>query len=389
MNMFEANKFESSEPTHGGDVERVAREFNIGVEELLDFSANINPIGAPLAALQRLQRDAGDVRLLMRYPEADLTELRGAISLYAGVDEAAIVIANGAAALIDACVRAVAMRACEKSNPSTALRCLVPVPAFSEYERALVAADAVNTTFPLRSEGNEGDFQIDVDALCRKLEREQPQLLIITNPHNPSGALTSHDALERIINHARGTDTTVLLDEAFIDYVPQSSLTRSITRHDNLIVLRSLTKFFAIPALRVGYAVASSSEIVHAMRMQIPSWSVTTLAANAAAAALADTQYAKQTIAENQVGRESLQIALSSHGVRVHDSAANFLLLELPPDAMPAGELRAKLIREHRIIVRDCSSYEGLTRNKFLRVAVRNETDNARLVAALSAVLES
>lgn len=371
-------------PTHGGDIERIAREHGIAPEDLIDFSANINPAGAPEAALRRLRRDATDIRLLMRYPDADSGELRQAISRYAGVDERSIVIANGAAALIDAVVRAVMRLASDGAHATKGLhglRCVVPLPAFSEYARAVHAGGGTLLPLPL----NPADgFRIDVDQLCDTLTCERASLLIITNPHNPSGALVPPNALCKIIDHARHTGTTVLLDEAFIDYVPHASMTPRVADYDNLITLRSLTKFFAMPALRVGYALTSSIKLMDAMGQQIPSWSVTTLAAGAAAAALGDEAYARQSIIDNDCRRAHLSESLAALGWRVHGSAANFLLVETP-GALSISELRLRLIREHRIVVRDCSSYEGLPRDRFMRVAVRDDTDNIKLIAGLNA----
>jgi threonine-phosphate decarboxylase len=359
-------------PVHGGDVEGVAEQYGLLSEELLDFSANINPLGPPSGVLRRLARDARDARLLMRYPEPELRELRRAISLHTDAPEEAIVIANGAASLIDAAVRAVEPK-----------RCLLPTPSFSEYARAL---DAVRCQIvPLRLDA-ERDFRFGVEELARLMRGEQVELCIITNPHNPSGALVRRPAVERIIRSAQEAGVRVLLDEAFIDYVVEESLAPVAARFDNLVVLRSLTKFYAMPALRVGYSVASP-RFAAAMRGHVPSWSVTTLAANAAAEALSDGGYASRSREVNEAERVRLGAALKSLGLRVYPSSANFLFARLPRRAPSAGALRERLIIEHRIIIRDCSSYEGLEPGRFIRVAVRDRADNIRLTEALRGAL--
>jgi threonine-phosphate decarboxylase len=357
---------------HGGDLDRVAAQFGIAAEELLDFSANINPAGPPPGALSRLAREATDVALLMRYPGDDLIQLSAAISDHSGINAASIIIANGAAALIYAVVRAV-----------RAKQCLIPVPAFSEYRRALAAAGCEVIKFPL-DEG--GDFQLDVGEFSGALSRESPGLCLLTNPHNPSGALTRRLEVEQIIHVAHEVGTVLLLDEAFIDYAPQESLTEMATEPEHLIVLRSLTKFYGMPALRVGYGAASLA-MAAAVRAQIPSWPVTMLAANAAIEALRDADYAVHAREANVRERAFLVDALADAGLRVFPSAANFLLLKSPPGGPPAGELRKRLIVRHRIVVRDCSTYEGLEAARFMRVAVRNRADNERLIAALRDVL--
>jgi len=372
-----SNKAQPIGVAHGGDIECVAAQFGIATDDLLDFSANINPSGPSSGVLRRLAREAVDTHQLMRYPDIELRELRTAISAAAGIDEASVVIANGAAALMDAAVRAV--------KPKTDARCVQPVPSFSEYRRALDAAGYTTVQLPLDA---ERDFRIDTKVLSETLARERPQLCIITNPHNPSGSALPRHAIEQLLRAASGAGTFILLDEAFIDYLPAESLTSVAARTENLIVLRSLTKFYGMPALRIGYAVATP-EVSSAIRAQIPSWPVTTLAASAALEALQDTDYATRTRKANADERSHLALALAKMKLRVLPSAANFLLIELPQVAPPVWNLRARLIREHKIIVRDCSNYDGLSGGRHMRVAVRSRTDNQRLITALSAVLTS
>lgn len=362
-------------PAHGGDVAAITAEFGIAPEKLLDFSANINPLGPPARVLRRLVRDAANVELLMRYPEAGLRTLRRALSVHAGVEENQIIIGAGAAALIETVIRAVPGK---NGKP----RCLLPIPAFSEYERALLAADFQIVPFALEKERN---FRLTEDKFVETLAKEKPDLCIITNPHNPTGALVDRESLERIVQAAKKTETIILLDEAFIDYAPGESLTRDTNRFENLVVLRSLTKFYSIPALRVGYA-ATSIEPAKILTNRISSWSVTTLAANAAEEAVKDTRYAEKTLEANRVEREFLAGNLRQIGLRVFPSAANFLFVELPLQ-INASKLRSNLIKNNHIIVRDCSSYSGLETDRFVRVAVRNRSDNESFVKAMTVFL--
>ncbi|HXG84203.1 MAG TPA: threonine-phosphate decarboxylase CobD [Pyrinomonadaceae bacterium] len=358
-------------PAHGGDVAAVAAEFGVAPEELLDFSANINPLGPPTGVLRRLTRDAANAELLMRYPEAELKTLRRALSVHAGVEENQIIIGGGAAALIETVTRAV----CRKKDKP---RCLLPVPAFSEYERALLAADFQIVPFALEKEEN---FSLAERKFVEIIADEKPDLCIVTNPHNPTGALIKRQVLKRIARAAEKTGTILLLDEAFIDYAPEESLTRDAERFKNLVVLRSLTKFYGIPALRVGYAV-SSTGLIKIFANQLSSWSVTTLAANAAEEAVKDFRYAEETLEINRLERKFLSGSLKRIGFRVFPSAANFLFLELPAPT-DAARLRANLIKQNRIIIRDCSTYAGLEAGKFVRVAVRSRQDNELLVKAI------
>jgi threonine-phosphate decarboxylase len=357
---------------HGGDVQRVARRFGIPATGLLDFSANVNPAGPPPAVVSELVRDAANARLLMEYPDDGFFELRAEIAARVAVPATSVLIANGASALIDGAVRA--------ARPRLSL---LPVPAFSEYRRALSAMESQVLPFPLR----EADgFRLDATAFSAAIARARPDLVIVNNPHNPSGSLLSRGELSQILGAARAAGALVLLDEAFIDYALEESWTSTAARHEGLIVLRSLTKFYGMPALRVGYAVASG-ELTARVGAQIPGWPVTTLALRAAVTALRDRDYAARAIEVNARARSWLAAALGGAGFSLFPSAANFLLLKIPEGAPPARVVRERLIREKGILVRDCSSFEGLASGRFLRVAVRLPAENERLVRALEEVV--
>lgn len=338
---------------HGGDVDRVAREAGIPAERLLDFSANVNPMGLPAAAAERLAREARDPRSVSHYPNPEALELRGLLSRRLDVPSECIAIGAGADSLIHAAVRALQPK-----------RCLIPIPAFSEYERACLALGCEAITLPLAAEAGD--------------------LIVLNNPHNPTGACSSRAEMLDRLDAARANSCSVLADEAFIDYAPHAAITSEAATRPGVIAIRSLTKFFGCPGLRVGYAVAAP-ETAHRVTAQLPPWPVTTLALNALAEALRDVNYARETIERNQQARTRLAAALTSLGLHVFPSAANFLFLRIP-DGFPALQVRDQLIREHAILVRECDSFAGIERGRFLRVAVRLENENARLIEALASV---
>ena len=352
--------------THGGDVLSAVSRYGGEADAYLDFSANINPLGPPDSVIDLLRERAADPRALMRYPDPYYRILREKLAFHTACAPDAIVVANGTAALLDAVIRAV--------QPAS---CLLPTPAFSEYRRALDAARSQTLCFPLQA---EADFALDCEALRAELESLRPSLCIVTNPHNPSGALIPHEKLRTIVELTGSLGIPTILDEAFIDYVPEHSLTQIAPRSSHLVVLRSLTKFYAIPAMRVGYAVTSPA-LARAIAPHIPSWPVTTLAADAAAAALGNPLYEERTRSLNARERERLARRLGAISLRVWPSAANFLLVSTGND--DAAPLSANLARRG-ILVRDCSSYEGLEHGGYLRVAVRMHEENQRLIEALT-----
>jgi threonine-phosphate decarboxylase len=351
---------------HGGDVERVARETGIPPERLLDFSANINPMGLPPRAAERLAREACDPRNISHYPDPRASELRKVLSRKLGVDCECIVIGAGADSLVHAAVRALRPK-----------RCLIPIPAFCEYGRACRAYGCEVVAVPLTP-----DWSLD----RQRLRAAEPGgLIVLNNPHNPTGACASRLEMLDLIETARARRRSVLVDEAFIDYAPDAAITRDAAIEAGVIAIRSLTKFFGCPGLRVGYAVASP-ETARSLAAQLPAWPVTTLALNALTEALCDDDYARTALERNQQARTRLADALRGVGIHVFPPAANFLFLRLPDD-FPALQVRQALIREHAIVVRECDSFEGIERGCYLRVAVRGEDDNARLIKALASVL--
>jgi threonine-phosphate decarboxylase len=339
--------------THGGDVARVAREAGIPVERLLDFSANVNPMGLPARAAEHLVREARDPRMVSHYPDPHATELRQLLSQRLDVPGECIVIGAGADSLIHAAVRALRPK-----------RCLIPIPAFSEYERACRAYGCEVVTLPLAAEAGD--------------------LIVVNNPHNPTGACSTRVEMLGRLDAARADGCSLLADEAFIDYAPDAAITSEAATRAGVIAIRSLTKFFGCPGLRVGYAVAAP-ETADSLTAQLPPWPVTALALNALAEALRDTDYTRETIERNQHARTQLSAALGRLGLQVHPSAANFLFLRLP-NGFPALQVRDQLIREHGILVRECDSFAGIERGCYLRVAVRRENENTRLIEALASV---
>ena len=336
---------------HGGDV----WDLGIPVSEILDFSANINPRGLPPRAFARLQSDASSRQLLSFYPDRSAASLRQALSRKLDIPPESIVIGPGAESLLAPIIRCLRPR-----------NVLVPVPAFSEYRR-------VCDFTPFRLERAEL-FRVPVDRLCS----QSADLVLLNNPHNPSGSMLEAHEVRRIADTG-----PLLLDEAFIDYAPHASLVRHAHERQSLIVIRSLTKFYGCPALRIGYAVAHP-DMARRVTDMLPTWPVTQLAIDALAEAIADEEYAETSLRENAIERELLSTELRELGLFVFPSAANYLFIEL---SEPMPELRSRLIAKHRILIRNCDSYENLEPGRYIRVAVRSSDDNAQLVSALHDIL--
>jgi threonine-phosphate decarboxylase len=360
-----SNKLEPAEAAHGGRVYEAARRWGIAPEEVIDFSANINPLGPPPGALAAIENCLAPARL-RAYP--DTHAFISALADKHGVASNEIVVGAGSAALMFASLRAL--------NPATVA---VLEPGFDEYFRACAAVEAQVTRIRLTEKNN---FAPDFGALARIIEARQCDLVILNSPHNPTGRLYAREDLLALLDVAEANDVAVLLDEAFIDYAPQASLLRIAVSKRRLVVLRSLTKFYAIPGLRVGYAVCAA-EMAAAIREQIDAWPVSTIALEAGRAALAEGEYEVETRHINTQAREEFAVALREIGLFVFPSDANFLLVKL---SRGSGAGLARWLESSRILIRRCDSYSGLG-DAYVRLAVRSGEDNLRLVSFIEAWL--
>ena len=351
---------------HGGRVYEAARRWGIDPGEVIDFSANINPLGPPQAVLSALENALTPVNLRV-YPDAHA--FVSAIADKHRLMPGEIVVGSGAASLIFAVMRAISPK-----------RALMLEPAFAEYSRACATLKADVTTWLLTEENG---FIPDFASLVRAVKERQFDLVILNSPHNPTGALYPRDALLSLIDAAEEHDVAVLLDEAFIDYAPQASLVSSAATKPHLVVLRSLTKFYAMPGLRVGYAVCCA-KLAAKITQQIDPWSVSTVALEAGRAALDEDEFGEESRRTSVQAREEFANALRGVGLTVFLSAANFLLARLPHGL--GGDLQRWLEAE-RILIRRCDSFRGLG-DAYIRLAVRSCRDNVRLVSLIESWLK-
>ncbi len=359
-------------PAHGGQLRQIAEQFAVPMNELLDFSASIYPDGPPVGVMDSLMEAIRDPLILRDYPDLDLRELRTALGAYAAVHPANILVANGVAPLIDAALSALRSR-----------RCLLPVPAFGEYRRVLKKCAVEIHPYHLLP---ELDFRPDCEQLIGACQRHQCDTLLLTNPQNPSGITLSAENMKDIVQRAAENKIRVLLDEAFIDFVPEGSLSQDVLTFSNLIVFRSLTKFFSMAGLRVAYLIAPE-HVVRVISCNVAHWPVSSVAAMAAKRATEDPTYITATILRNRQEREWLRAELLSLEMTLFQGSANYLLFRLP-EQLRSKSVWERLIVDHRIVVRNCASFEGLD-SSYIRVSVRNRADNEQLIQALSSSVSS
>jgi threonine-phosphate decarboxylase len=352
---------------HGGDIYAASRELGIAADKVIDFSASINPLGVPKSVRAEIIAHLSHLR---HYPDPSATDITREIARSIGVDEESIVCGNGSTELIYLVVRMLQPR-----------RVLIPAPTFSEYERACIISAPLNRN-------NSGKSSLDFFDLSEKNKyMTDPHefidamaghdLAFICNPNNPTGALVRKSDMLRIAEAAREMRCYLVVDEAFIDFIPRESVVKEVNNNPYLIVLRSLTKFYALSGLRIGYAVIHP-ELSGAIKRIKEPWTINTLAQLAGIAALKDRDYATKTFRIIKEGKAHLEMGLIKMGITYYPSRINFYLLKLGNAGDAVSNLRTK-----GILVRDCSNFRGLN-NSHVRIAVRSRSENGRLLRELA-----
>ena len=358
-----------TQPIHGGNVYKFAREQRIPVGRILDFSASINPLGPPATGMRAI---SSALKQIVHYPDPDCWQLKQKLAQACAVNPEMILVGNGSTELIHLLPRAL-----------TIASTLVLGPTFEEYAHALTEAGSsvqyVHAT-------HEEKFRPPLHETLRQLsdKRARFDAVYLCHPNNPTGQVLNRLAMRELAEAAARRRSWLIVDEAFIDYCPAQSVMPMLHEYPHMIVLRSLTKFYAMPGLRVGYLVGASKVVELVKDRQSP-WSVNSLAQEVSLAVLGDHAYAAKSRIYMKSERSRFMRGLRSlQGLRVYPSTANFVLLGLPATTT-AAEVTDRLAVE-RILVRDCSTMPGLT-SQMIRVAIKTEKDNRRLLAVLSSCL--
>lgn len=348
---------------HGGYVQKLAGLAGCRAGDILDFSANINPLGPPECLRQTI---SGSLDMVTHYPDPYCAGLRAAIASVFSLPGEQVVCGNGSTELLYALPYAL-----------TVTRTVIPSPGYIDYTTATTRAglDAVCI-----AQDVENGFAVDWSRIGRELSGGE--MVIAGQPANPSGTMFEPEALLDIAD--RHPATLFVIDEAFADFVRGYQSMASHGRQ-NIIVLRSMTKFYAIPGLRLGYALAPEP-IAGRISKFLPPWSVGSLAQSVGIAVLGEHAYAAETRGKIALLRDDLHRGLADFRcLTVFPSAANYLLIRLNHDVPDARELARMLVPYH-IAIRVCDNYEGLD-GRYFRVAVRTAEENERLLDAMSVLL--
>jgi L-threonine-O-3-phosphate decarboxylase len=349
-------------PIHGGNRQWAASLADTTPANILDFSASINPLGVPTSAINAIQSHLTEMR---HYPDPEYTQLRQALGDFHQLSPAWILAGNGVAELLTWVGRDLSQFA------STVLF----TPAFTDYDRALKTFDCRIEKYPLLTTNQSLNF----NACSPDIAHAKTKGILINNPHNPTGYLFTRSSLLPYLEQF----AMVVIDEAFMDFLTpdqQQSLIDLVPEHPNLVILRSLTKFYSLPGLRLGYAIAHPERLQRWQAWRDP-WCVNSLAVAAGIAVLKDHEFQQKTWAWLERSKPQLFAGLSAiNGLNPLPNAANYLLVETE---RAGSTLQRELLQREQILIRDCVSFPELG-DRYFRVAVRLESENQRLITALS-----
>jgi threonine-phosphate decarboxylase len=351
---------------HGGDLLTASEAYGRSADGFIDYSSNMNPFGPP-ACVERILRERW--RDACRYPDPAVRELRRKLSETYGIPPESILVGNGAAELIDLAVRVLQPGLTGLARPS-----------FSEYEEAVHKIGGRVLDIPLRV---ENDFLLEMDAAVKAMT--ECDLLFLGHPNNPTGRLIPQDVLERLA----GMGKPLILDEAFMDFVEaeeEHSWIQKAAHSQHVMVVRSMTKFFSIPGIRLGFIVGHPDQIERLRRLQV-TWSVNYLAQLIGAEALDDDEYAAHTKRWLAEERPWLVESLRRLGLTVVSGDVNYLLFSFSRiPGVTIGDVQREM-GMRGVLVRDASKFPGLD-DTYCRIAIRLREDNERLLAVLSEVLD-
>ena len=356
---------------HGSDLEKIEEIYHIKKEDITSFSANVNPLG-----ISPLLRDtlAKHVDAITSYPDREYTQLRKSICAYTGANFENIIVGNGSTELISLFI--------QTTHPKKAL---ILGPTYSEYEREISLEGGHTLYYPLKEENN---FQMDVEDFCSQLN-DSLDLLVLCNPNNPTSTAVARKDMRKILDCALQYGISVMVDETYEEFTPEGSKISSIpltNNYNNLIVLRGISKFFAAPGLRLGYAVTGNPDLLKYINTKKNPWTINSLAEIAGCIMFSDKDYINKTKALITGERQRMYDTLSSwKTVKVYPSCTNFLLVRILREDVTSDMVFDHCIRKG-LMIRDCSTFPFLD-SSYIRFCVMSPKKNEELLEALREIL--
>ncbi len=354
-------------PVHGGNPDEVCKQFGMDPENLIDFSASINPFGPPDGLLAVLKYTDHN---LAKYPDPEYTQLRGNLSGYLNIPPSQVVVGNGSTELIHHLPKL-----WDKEK-----EVVLVSPGFSEYERAFSLNGISIRKLQLDPKNK---FQLEIDSILFQLSSwKNLGGIVIGHPNSPAGCLMKSESLLTLLQYCEKRELFLVVDETFIEFCdPRLSLLRNVKQSKFLILIRSFTKFFALPALRLGYCILTERNAQN-LKQFLPPWSVNSIAEQAGLCALADKEFMESSRKKVSLERNLLHERLSSFkDLQVFPSGVNFILFQLANNDISPDWLYTQLVKDG-ILLRNCWNFDGLDK-RFFRVGIRSRADNNKLIKCL------
>ena len=348
---------------HGGNLTPYLRKNQ--PESWIDFSANINCLGMPETVKHAAVQGVLDS---FHYPDPGCNRLVESISQSLSVNKNWILCGNGAAELIYDALRVLSPR-----------KALVAAPGFFEYEQAL---RSINCEIVYASLQEKEGFLVTSSFLETLQETPGVELVILTNPNNPTGRLIPPETLKRILEVCQKKGIWFLLDECFLDFLPDGdayTMMRELGGAENLFILKAFTKLYGMAGVRLGYGFCADETLLARMRNAGQPWAVSSLAQAGGVAALEQTEYVEQVRLLIEKERPYLQAGLQALGLRVISGKANYLLFR-------ATRTLGEEMERRGVVLRGCGNYPGLD-DTWYRTAVRTRRENDILLQTLREVL--
>jgi len=366
------NRIEGKEHFHGSDLEKIEKYFGIPKESITGFGANVNPLGISPKMREGL---AENIDAVTAYPDPEYTKLRNQIGAYAGCLPEQIIVGNGCTELISLFIQIL--------KPEEAL---IVSPTYSEYEREVRLAGGNVRYYALKEESG---FLLDTADFCNAMD-DRTRLCILCNPNNPTSTATEPEELRQILAYCQSRRIFVMIDETYAEFAPEHVSISSVgllNDYDNLIILRGISKFFAAPGLRLGYALTGNLKLLETVKERQNPWTLNTLADVAGRLMFTDTDYIRRTRHLIFSERERIYRELQNwKNIKVYRPYANFILVRILKKGITSYDVFVHAIRKG-LMLRDCSSFPGLEDETFFRFCFMMPEKNTELLNCLQEIL--
>ncbi len=336
------------------------------------YNSNLNPMGVP-ESVKKALNDYTDY--VMRYPDDYYPELKKTLASYAGCKENQLVLGSGSSDLLRIFISLLAPK-----------KAMVLVPSFSEYEKVL---DMFGCEIVYYELDEAKGYQFDIADFVGHLD-SSIDLIILGNPNNPTSQIISRDDMETMSEVCKELDTFLLIDEMYIEFVDKYQEVTSVplvASYDNIAVLRSTSKFFAVPGLRLAYAILNNQEYMNILNITSAPNPISSITAAVCTDMLKDKKYIKESSSQIYTERSLIVSAMSTNkNIKLYKPSANFMLVQILKDGVTAGQV-AEHCKLKGIVIRNCENIRGLS-DKFIRFCFMKPNQNDLLVNTILELLK-